>query len=393
MFCASSLPIFAHANEEPEQSTPVNSSYVYETLNAELAFPWSLAFLTDNTMLVTERGGTIRHLASDGSEISQFTPPLDDLWVSGQAGLFEIALSPEFTRNGLVFLSYACGTANANNTCLARLNWDGEHLVDGQLIFRAEPEKRGSAHYGGRIAFMPDNTLLLTLGDGFDYREDAQRVSNHIGSVVRLEQDGSIPNDNPMLANSAAESAIFTYGHRNVQGIAWHPEEQRMFISEHGPRGGDEINRLRSGANYGWPLITEGLDYTGALISPYKQLPGLTAAEFSWTPSIAPSGLAIYYGDMFNEWRGDLLVPALAGKHVARLRLRESLNSVGSLSEFEAQLSGESLQKPLELEEVLFSELEARIRDIRVHPQTGALYLLTDSANGSLIKVTRSTGN
>ncbi|RUO34437.1 glucose dehydrogenase [Aliidiomarina shirensis] len=378
------------SDEESSEPEIENSPYQYEHLATDLAFPWSLVFLTDNTMLITERGGMVRHLDSEGSEINQFMPPLEDLWVSGQAGLFDIALSPQFSRNNTVFLSYACGTANANNTCLARLTWNGETLEDAQVIFRAAPAKRGSAHYGGRIAFMPDNTLLLTLGDGFDYREDAQRVANHIGSVVRIEQDGSIPADNPMLASSSAKPEIFTYGHRNVQGIAWHPEQQRMFISEHGPRGGDEINRLRSGANYGWPLITDGLDYTGALISPYKQLPGLTAAEFSWTPSIAPAGLAIYYGDMFNEWNGDLLVPALAGKHVARLRFRTRSEIILSLPEHAANLDNAGAHKPLQLEEILFTELNQRIRDIRVHPQTGALYLLTDSAAGSLIKVTPS---
>lgn len=402
-----SQPLFAYQNtgqtqdDEQENEAQLSDSenaerqaesspYRYEVLTTELAFPWSLAFLTDNTMLITERGGMMRHIDSDGEEISQFTPPLEELWVSGQAGLFDIALSPQFSRNNTVFLSYACGTANANNTCLARLTWNGETLEDAQVIFRAAPAKRGSAHYGGRIAFMPDNTVLLTLGDGFDYREDAQRVANHIGSVVRIEQDGSIPADNPMLASSSAKPEIFTYGHRNVQGIAWHPEQQRMFISEHGPRGGDEINRLRSGANYGWPLITDGLDYTGALISPYKKLPGLTAAEFGWTPSIAPAGLAIYYGDMFNEWSGDLLVPALVGKHVARLRFRSRSEAVLSLPEHEANLGNARTHQPLQLEERLFTELNQRIRDIRVHPQTGALYLLTDSAAGSLIKVTPS---
>ncbi|EGN76252.1 glucose/sorbosone dehydrogenase [Idiomarina sp. A28L] len=378
-----------HDNENSELATET-SPYRFEVLTTDLSFPWSLVFLTDNTMLITERSGTVRHVDSEGFEISHITPPLHDLWVSGQAGLFDIALSPQFSRNKAVFLSYACGTANANNTCLARLTWNGETLEDSQVIFRAAPAKRGSAHYGGRIAFMPDNTLLLTLGDGFDYREDAQRVANHLGSVVRIEQDGSIPADNPMLASSTAKPEIFTYGHRNVQGIAWHPEQRRMFISEHGPRGGDEINRLRSGANYGWPLITEGVDYTGALISPYKQLPGLTAAEFGWTPSIAPAGLTIYYGDMFNEWNGDLLVPALAGKHVARLRFRTRSETVLSLSEHAANLDNPSAHKPLQLEEKLFTELNQRIRDIRVHPQTGALYLLTDSAAGTLIKVTAS---
>ncbi|MFU8785171.1 PQQ-dependent sugar dehydrogenase [Aliidiomarina sp.] len=371
---------------EAEVYNTSESAYRLTTLHENLNFPWSLAVLPDNSLLVTERNGTLVHLAPDGELLSRFEPPIDDIWVDGQAGLFEVTLSPNFRNNQHLFLSYACGTANANNTCLAKFTWNGETLTDGQVIFRALPAKRGSAHYGGRIAFMPDNTLLLTLGDGFDYREDAQRVSNHLGAVVRIEQDGRIPTDNPILTSRESKAEIFTYGHRNVQGIAWHPEQQRMFISEHGPRGGDEINRLRSGANYGWPLITGGVDYTGALITPYQQLPGLTDPEFNWTPSIAPAGLAIYYGDMFSEWHGDLLVPALAGKHVARLRFypNEQTPAVSPVTPGNGGGNSYNLQP----EERLFTELNQRIRDIRVHPSTGALYLLTDSANGTLIKVT-----
>lgn len=363
--------------------TTESSPYRYETLYSELNFPWSLAFLPTNTLLITERAGFIVHMQADGELISRFPAPLADLWVDGQAGLFDIALSPDFQHNQHVFISYACGSAQANNTCLAKFTWDDETLVDGHVIFRASPAKRGSAHYGGRIAFKPDGTLLLTLGDGFDYREDAQRVTNHLGAVVRLNQNGSVPSDNPIFSHRENKPEIFTYGHRNVQGIAWHPLQQRMFISEHGPRGGDEINRLRSGANYGWPLITQGVDYTGALITPYRTLPGLTEPEFNWTPSIAPAGLAVYSGNMFSAWNGDLLVPALAGKHVARLRFYapEPGTAVGT-----ANGNGYTLQQ----EEQLFHELNQRIRDVRVHPRTGALYLLTDSASGSVIRVTPS---
>ncbi|RUO27460.1 PQQ-dependent sugar dehydrogenase [Aliidiomarina sanyensis] len=333
-----------------------------------IAFPWSMSFLPDGRSLVTSRSGTLWLLDDDGTVLDDVTPDLSDLLVDGQAGLFEVAISPDFSRDQTVFLSYACGTMRANNTCLGKGFWNGDTLTDFHVIFRALPEKTGSAHYGARIAFLPDSTLLLTLGDGFDYREDAQRLENHLGTVVRLEKDGTVPTDNPLISNPKAKPEIYTYGHRNVQGIAWHPERQQVFVSEHGPRGGDEINLLRAGENYGWPLVTGGSDYTGARISPYRTLPGLTGHEFEWTPSIAPSGLMVYQGAMFSEWYGDFLVPALAAKRVVRMRYDEH-----------------TLQEV----DVLFRDLDTRIRYILEHPETGALYLLTDESDGKIIKVTR----
>ncbi|WP_194757181.1 PQQ-dependent sugar dehydrogenase [Aliidiomarina indica] len=359
---------FAADTNEPEERDEVAPAYVLTALPATIEFPWSMAFLPKEEMLVTSRAGKLWLVNSATDALTDVTPELQDLLVDGQAGLFEVALSPSFNRDRTVFLSWACGTLRANNTCLGKGFWNGSELTNFHLIFRASPDKRGSAHYGGRIAFMPDSTLILTLGDGFDYREEAQRISNHIGSVVRLELDGTVPSDNPLISNPKAKPEIFTFGHRNVQGVAWHPERRAMFISEHGPRGGDEINLLRSGQNYGWPLVTGGVDYTGAKITPYQNLPGLSGPEFEWTPSIAPSGLLIYQGDMFADWNGDFLVPALAAKKVVRLRYQDD------------QLTSQ---------ETLFAELEQRIRYIAMHPETGALYLLTDHSAGKIIKVTR----
>lgn len=344
-------------------------AYELATLETRIAFPWSLAFLPNETMLVTSRSGTLWHIDEASAERTDVTPELPDLLADGQAGLFEVALSPSFARDRTVFLSWACGTLRANNTCLGKGFWNGSEITNFHVIFRASPDKRGNAHYGGRIAFLPDDSLLLTLGDGFDYREEAQRLGNHLGSVVRLEIDGTVPSDNPLISNPKAKPEIYTFGHRNVQGVAWHPQRQAVFVSEHGPRGGDEINLLRGGQNYGWPLVTGGVDYTGAKITPYQSLPGLTGPEYEWTPSIAPSGLMVYHGAMFTDWYGDFLVPALAAKKVVRLRYHDN---------------------QLTTEEVLFTELNARIRYITMHPETGALYLLTDHADGKIIKVTRN---
>lgn len=360
--------VIADDGDYEEQLTELQSGFEYTELSQEIAFPWSLAVLPNSELLVTSRAGALWHLSAEGIVINNVMPELLELWIDGQAGLFDIALHPDFDTEPFIYLSYACGSLRANTTCLSRGHWNGSELQDIEPIFQAYPFKRGSAHYGGRIAFLPDNTLLLTLGDGFDYRERAQLLSDHLGTTVRIELNGEVPSDNPFIANPKALPEIFSYGHRNVQGVAWHPQLEQLFISEHGPRGGDEINRLRAGGNFGWPLITGGVDYTGARITPYRDLPGLHGPEVEWTPSIAPSGLIVYQGDEFSDWHGDLLVPALAGKQVARVRV----NDTGA-----------------EVIDILFQDLNARIRDIRVEPATGALLLLVDAAEGKIIRVTK----
>jgi len=353
-----------HSDAEAHDS----NLWQYEVVAADIEFPWAIVILPNDDYLISSRSGALWHIKSTDEQMTNVLPELANLWVDGQAGLFDLALHPHFASEPYVYFTYACGDLRNNNTCLARARWTGSELVDTELLFQAYPEKRGSAHYGGRLAFQPDDTLVLTLGDGFDYRERAQSLSDHLGTTIRLSLDGDIPTDNPFVANSRALPEIYSYGHRNVQGIAWHPQLQTLFISEHGPRGGDEINRLRAGGNFGWPLLTAGVDYTGAKITPYRDLPGLIQADFEWTPSIAPSGLAIYSGAEFPQWQDHLLVPALAGKHVALLRADED--------------SVEPVAK-------LFTDLDARIRAVQVHPRNGHIYLLIDAADGKVIKVTR----
>jgi glucose/arabinose dehydrogenase len=341
------------------------ADYRVDTVTGDLAYPWSLAFLPDGRMLVTERLGRLRIIEADGSLNPQAVKGVPEAFVSSQAGLMEVALDPEFDSNQLIYLSYAHGTRQANHTRLARGRLVNGELQDVQVLFTAQPAKSGSAHYGGRIAFLSDHSLLLTLGDGFDWREQAQNPASHLGKIVRINRDGSVPADNPLLGQEGAAAEIFSLGHRNVQGILYDAQRQRIYSHEHGPRGGDELNLIEAGNNYGWPLITFGVDYTGAQISPYTELPGLQQPLLQWTPSVAPSGMTQYRGELFPLWQGDLFISTLAERSVRRIRL------------LDGKLAGE---------EILFEELEERLRDVRSGPD-GALYLLTDSAEGRLLRV------
>lgn len=337
-----------------------------ETLVEGLEHPWSLAFLPQGGMLVTERTGKLRRISPDGDLAED---PLDglpeDIHVDSQAGLMDVVLDPDFAENRRIFLSYACGTLKANHTCLGRAVLSGDTLTEFREIFRARPAKRGSAHYGGRIAFLPDQTLLLTLGDGFNYREKAQDKGDHFGSVVRLNRDGSVPEDNPFVGKDGAREELYSIGHRNPQGLLYDPASGRVYSHEHGPKGGDEVNVIEAGNNYGWPVITYGVDYNGAQISPLTEKEGMEQPLVVWTPSIAPSGMTLYDGDLFPDWQGDLFAGALAGRHVQRVMLEDG------------EVSGE---------ESLFEDLGKRIRDVATGPD-GALYLLTDHSNGALLRV------
>ncbi|MDI5984741.1 PQQ-dependent sugar dehydrogenase [Halomonas sp. M4R5S39] len=339
--------------------------YRIETLAEGLDHPWSLAFLPGGGMLVTERVGRLRLIDADGTLREAPVAGVPEVFVGGQAGLFEVALAPDHPDSGWVYLSYACGTRAANTTCLDRARFDGRRLVARETLFRAEPDRQGRSHYGGRLTFLPDDTLVLGLGDGFDYREQAQNPGNHLGSLVRLTPAGSVPGDNPFVAASEARAELYSIGHRNIQGVVFDETRSELLIHEHGPRGGDELNRILPGANYGWPLVTHGVDYTGARVTPFTELPGFEPPLLHWTPSIAPSGMTVYDGERFPEWRGDLFVAALAARQVRRL-IREDGGIVG--------------------QEALFTELDERIRDVRSGPD-GALYLLTDSAEGRVLRV------
>lgn len=339
--------------------------YRVEVFTTGLEHPWSLAFLPDGRALVTERSGRLRLISASGELDAEPLAGVPEVYASGQAGLFDVLFAEDFRQSRLVYLAYACGTEDANHTCLARGRLGQGGLLGVEELFRAQPAKEGNAHYGGRMTWLPDGTLALSLGDGFDYREEAQKLSSHIGTLVRLNPDGSAPRDNPFVGRPDALPEIYSYGHRNVQGLVFDREHRRLIAHEHGPRGGDEINIIEPGRNYGWPVVTHGLDYTGARVSPYTEYIGMASPALHWTPSIAPSGLALYSGDLFPAWRGDLLVGALASKSVHRVVLADD----GAVDM-----------------QTLFTELDERIRDVATGPE-GAIYLLTDSPRGRILRV------
>jgi glucose/arabinose dehydrogenase len=329
-------------------SPSLTADYRLDAWAKGIELPWSLAFLPDGSALVTELGGTLRRIDAQGT-VGEAIANVPPVYFAGQGGLFDVVLHPEFASNRLVYLSYAEGTPGDNGTAIARGRLGGEALEDVEVIFRNFTRKDTAVHYGGRMAFLPDGTLLLTTGDGFDYREAAQDVGSGLGKVLRMNDDGSAATGNPFPGSPY----VFSYGHRNPQGLAVSARGD-IWLHEHGPRGGDELNHIEAGTNYGWPAITHGVDYSGAVISPYTEWQGMAQPEKYWVPSIAPSGLCVYEGDLFPAWQGDLLLGALVDQEVRRVDLSDG------------QVVGE---------EVLFEDLNARVRDVRVGPE-GALYVL-----------------
>ena len=339
-----------------------SADYKLETVASNLAYPWSVAFLPDGNFLLSQRGGQLLRLSADGSE-RQTIAGVPEAYVESQGGFFDIVLDPDFESNKRVYLSYAHGGPHANGTGIVRATLGEDKLQNSELILLVETAKDTPVHYGGRMLFLPDGTLLITTGDGFEYREKAQDIKSELGKVLRVNTDGTPPPDNPFLQQGSPR--VWTFGHRNPQGLALDADTGKVYLHEHGPRGGDELNLLRTGSNYGWPAITLGVDYSGAHVSPFKKLEGMEQPEWFWVPSIAPSGLAWYGGQAFPQWHGDLFVGALVNKEVRRLDMENG---------------------KVVAEEKLFSELGERIRDVRSGPD-GYLYILTDSEEGKLIRV------
>jgi aldose sugar dehydrogenase len=339
-----------------------------ERVAGGLRFPWSLAFLPDGRMLVVEKHDGMRLIARNGA----LGPMMAGLPVNvlrrEDSGWLDVVLDPDFASNRRVYLAFAEGDEAANRTAIWRAELAGDRLVRGRVVFRVNFAKRGTSHPGGRLLFLPDRTLLLTVGDGFDYRDAAQDPASHLGKVLRLTRDGIAPPDNPFVGHPGYAPEIWTLGHRNIQGLARDPATGLVWAAEHGPRGGDEINQLRPGLNYGWPLVSHGIDYDGTTITERAFAAGMTPSHFYWAPSIAPSGLAVYRGTLYPGWDGRFFVGGLAGRSLVRLRI--------------------GAQSGLFVEEGrMFGGLRARIRDVRNGPG-GTLYLLTDDAiNGMLLRL------
>jgi glucose/arabinose dehydrogenase len=349
----------------PQPAKVLQTGYKVTEIAKGLDHPWSMAFLPDGSILVTERAGRLR-VIKGGSLLPRTIAGVPPVHTGSQAGLFDIVLHPNFAANNIVYLTYAAGTSAANGTQVARARFDGSTLRDLQVIFKAMPLKDTDNHYGGRLAFLSDGTFALTIGEGFEYREKAQDLTSDLGKIVRLNDDGSVPQDNPFVARPSVRPEIYTWGHRNPQGLIFDAQSGRLYETEHGPRGGDELNIIVAHKNYGWPVITYGMDYSGAYVSPYTQRSGLEQPVIYWTPSIAPSGLAIYRGDKFPAWTGDLFVGALAFQHLRRIHLDERGNVVD--------------------QEELLNDLHWRIRDVRAAPD-GYLYVCTDEDNGRVLRL------
>ena len=322
-----------------------------------LDHPWGLAFLPDGRLIVTERSGSLRTVNAQGRLDPEPVAGVPRVHASGQGGLLDVALHPAFRENGWVYLSYAAGRWGHAGTEVARGRLRGHRLEDVEVLFRALPKSGGGRHFGSRLRFAPDGHLFVTLGDRGD-RHRAQDPGDHAGSIVRLRDDGSVPPDNPFVGVDGARPEIYTLGNRNVQGLAFHSETGVLFAHEHGPRGGDEVNVVRAGVNYGWPVISYGREYgSGAPVGEGTHRNGMARPVLQWTPSIAPSGLTVYDGDRFPGWRGNLFVGALRFRLLARL-----------------VLDGERVVH----EERLLEDRYGRIRDVRTGPD-GLLYLLTDA--------------
>ena len=340
-----------------------------QTFADGLVHPWALAFLPEGGMLVTERPGALRHVSAEGemSEPIQGVPEVD---ARGQGGLLDVTLDPDFAQNRLVYLSYAEAGEGGNGTAVARgkLSQDMTSLEEVEVIFRQQPKVESTMHFGSRLVFDGEGNLFVTLGERSheQFREQAQDLGSHLGKIVRIGADGSVPQDNPFVDQEGALPEIWSYGHRNIQGAAMSPESGALWVAEMGPKGGDELNVVEPGANYGWPVVTLGVNYDGTPVGEgIKEAEGMVNAIESWTPVIAPSGMLFYDGDAFADWQGDLFIGGLASTALVRL-----------------ETEGDSVTG----EERLLEDLGLRIRDVAQGPE-GDIFVITDEDDGEILRI------
>ncbi len=354
------------------QTVAIMPDFKTVTVVQGLEHPWSVAWLPDGNLLITERPGRLR-IVRDGVLDPTPISGIPEVFAFKQGGLMEISLHPRFAENRFVYLTYSHGTADANQTRIGRAKFDGKALQNFEVIFEVSQTKSDGQHFGSRILWLPDDTMLVAIGDGGNppvqlqgdlIRKQAQNLSSHLGKVLRLSDDGSIPPDNPFISSANAVGEVWSYGHRNIQGLTFDPVTNQVWATEHGARGGDELNQVQAGENYGWPVVTHSREYFGPAISDETSRPGMIDPKIVWTPAIAPSGLALYRGDRFPSWQGDLFAGGLVSKDVRRIDLDASGNIVSQQS----------------------INIGQRVRDIRQGPD-GFLYVLTDEADGKLIRI------
>lgn len=337
-----------------------------------LEHPWGLDWLPDGTIIVTERPGRVR-LIRDGQLDPTPVAGVPNVLATGQGGLLDVAVHPQFAMNQWVYFTYAQGDRTSNQTRIARARLEGNTLSNWQEIFQVNRAKEGGQHFGSRITWLQDNTMLVSIGDGGNpplqlagdlIRNQAQELDSHLGKIVRLNDDGSIPTDNPFVDQPDVNPAIWSYGHRNIQGLMYDPVSDRIWSTEHGARGGDELNLIQAGGNYGWPVVTYSREYSGGEITTERSRPDMADPLVVWTPAIAPSGLLVYQGDAFPQWQGDLLAGGLVSQDIRHLDLDESGTVIN--------------ETPI--------PIGHRVRDVRQGPDA-RIYILTDEPNGRLIRL------
>ncbi len=355
---------------EAREITSEKHDFELERVVGDLSQPWGMAFLPDGRLLVTELEGRLR-IIDNGDLAAEPVAGVPEVWVSGQGGLLDVALHPDFETNRWIYLSYsvpADGMGSTTQLMRARLGENG--LEDQEVLYTSEPRSFTSRHFGSRLLFDNEGYLFVSTGDRGEMNR-AQDLSDLAGTIVRLNDDGSVPEDNPFAGEGAARPEIYAYGVRNPQGMTLHPETGEIWEHEHGPRGGDEVNIIEAGANYGWPETTFGIDYSGIPITDRSTAPGIEEPVHFWDPSIAPSGMTFYSGEAFPEWQGDLFVGALKFQLIVRLDIEDG---------------------QIVAEERLIEDEIGRIRDLEEGPD-GFLYILTDERNGGLYRLVPTTNS
>ena len=348
-------------NAQPQRVVTQAGPVAVDVVAGGLVHPWGMAFLPDGRLLVTERPGRLRIVGRDGG-LSRPLAGTPEVVAQGQGGMLDVALDPDFRNNRLVYLSYSQPGGGGASTALGRGRLGDDRIEGFTVIFRQEPKVPGPNHFGGRIVFAPDGSLFLTTGERFKF-DPAQDLASHLGKIIRINPDGSLPRDNPFARTEGAKPEIWSYGHRNIQAAAINPQTGSLWIGEMGPRGGDELNLPEPGRNYGWPLVSWGTHYDGTPIPNPTTRPDLTDAIKQWTPVISPSGMIFYTGDLFPAWRGNALIGSLTQGALVRLAVDRS------------RVTGEEI-----------ISLGARIRDVAQGPD-GAVYLLTDHDDGNVLRL------